>query len=74
MAPQGLLIGEIMKVSDILGEPRIRLEKIPSNTHRLCMPVEQPSMEVLRNLIFASEPQISEVSKSLRRTSNLPTQ
>lgn len=56
VAPQGLSIEEIMKVPDVLGQPRRRLEKIPSSTHRLCMPVEQPSTEALRNLIFASEP------------------
>lgn len=50
------------------------IEKIPSNTHRLCMPVEYPSMEALRNLIFASEPQIREVSKGLRRTCNIQAQ
>jgi len=69
MALQGLYVGEMSKVPNFLGQPRIRLEYIPSNTHRLCMPVDQPSMEALRNLIFGSAPQTSEVSKGLRRTS-----
>lgn len=68
---KGLVNGEIMKVP---GQPKMRLEKICSSTHRLCRPVEQPSMDTLRNLIFASEPQISEVSKGLRRTSDIQTQ